>query len=154
MSEESFVEAVKAAHPDQVESAEIKRTKRVSVVVKRSGFLMVAESLRNDFGYTHPVAAGGVDYPREEKIQMIYYLLNPETGIILNYVVDLPRDDLSLPSLTKVWEAISFHERETYEMFGIYFEGHDNLIPLLLPPGWTATGKGYPLRKDFKLGGA
>lgn len=154
MSEESFVEAVKAAHADHVESTEVKRFKRVTVVVKRPGFLEVAKSLRDDFGYTHPVAAGGVDYLREEKIQMIYYLLNPETGIMLNYAVDLPRDDLSLPTLTQVWEAMSFHEREAYEMLGIYFEGHDNLIPMILPPGWTVAGKGYPLRKDFKLGGA
>jgi NADH:ubiquinone oxidoreductase subunit C len=84
-------------------------------------------------------------------MQMIYYLLNPESKIILTLRVDLPRDDLELPSLTRVWEAMSFHEREAHEMFGFYFEGHGNLIPLLLPPGWAVANRGYPLRKDFKL---
>jgi NADH-quinone oxidoreductase subunit C len=42
---------------------------------------------------------------------------------------------------------MSFHEREAHEMFGIEFEGHENMIPLLLPPDWKG---GYPLRKDFK----
>ncbi len=59
----------------------------------------------------------------------------------------LSRDDLVLPTMTTVWEAMSFHERETKEMFGIDFEGHENMIALLLPPDWKG---GYPLRKDFK----
>jgi NADH:ubiquinone oxidoreductase subunit C len=49
--------------------------------------------------------------------------------------------------MTEVWEAMSFHERETHEMFGIEFKNHPNLVPLLLPPDWKG---GYPLRKDFK----
>jgi NADH-quinone oxidoreductase subunit C len=82
---------------------------------------------------------------------MIYYLMNPSTRFILTLRVNLPRDNLKLPSMTQLWEAMSFHERETREMFGIDFEGHPNLIPLLLPPDWRG---GYPLRKDFKGEGA
>jgi NADH-quinone oxidoreductase subunit C len=153
VSEASFVEAFKAAHPEQVLSAEVLRSKRISVLVDREGILEIARSLKDAFGFTHPVAAGGMDYPKEEKMQMIYYLLNPDSGIMLTLRVDLPRDDLELLSLTQVWEAMSFHEREAHEMFGFYFESHGNLIPLLLPPGWSVAGRGYPLRKDFKLEG-
>jgi NADH:ubiquinone oxidoreductase subunit C len=145
--EEAFVESIKASHQDVVISAEVLRPKRVSVVVKRNGFLNVAESLKEDFGFTHPVSGGVVDYPRENRMQMIYYLLNPESRFMLTYRVDLPRDDLKLPSMTQVWEAMSFHEREAHEMFGIEFDGHPNMIPLLLPPDWKG---GFPLRKDFK----
>jgi NADH:ubiquinone oxidoreductase subunit C len=42
---------------------------------------------------------------------------------------------------------MSFHEREAHEMFGIEFENHPNMIPLLIPPDWRG---GFPLRKDFK----
>ena len=145
--EEVFVKSFKATHPDIIESAEVLRSKRVSTVVKREGFLDVARSLKEDFGFTHPVSGGAVDYPKENKMRMIYYLMNPSTKFMLTYRVDLPRDDLSLPTLTQVWEAMSFHEREAHDMFGIEFEGHPNMIPLLIPPDWRG---GFPLRKDFK----
>jgi NADH:ubiquinone oxidoreductase subunit C len=147
VSEAEFTEKVKAAHPDLVESSGGLRERRVSVTVRRDGVLEVAKSLRDDFGFTHPVCGGAVDYPKENRMQMIYYLMHPGSRIMLTYRVDLPRDDLKLPTLTQVWEAMSFHERETHDMFGIEFEGHPNMIPLLLPPDWRG---GYPLRKDFK----
>lgn len=145
--EEAFARSIKATHPDLIESAEVLRSKMVSAVVKREGLLNVARSLRDDFGFTHPVSGGAVDYPKENKMQMIYYLLNPSSKFMLTYRVDLPRDDTILPTLTDVWEAMSFHEREAHDMFGIEFEGHPNMIPLLIPPDWKG---GFPLRKDFK----
>jgi len=150
-AEEAFIAALKAAHPDLVEEATVLRQKRVSVVAKREGLLELARVLRDEFGFVHPVSAGAVDYPKENRMQMIYYLMNPSSRFTLMLRVNLPRDDLVLPSMTQVWEAMSFHERETKEMFGIDFEGHPNLVPLLLPPDWRG---GYPLRKDFKGEGA
>ncbi|MFQ6053424.1 MAG: NADH-quinone oxidoreductase subunit C [Candidatus Bathyarchaeia archaeon] len=150
-AEETLVEAVKAAHPDLVEESEALGPRKVSVVVRRDGLPDLARSLRDEFGFTHPVSAGAIDYPRENRMRMIYYLMNPSTRILLTLRVDLPRDDLTLPSMTRVWEAMSFHEREAREMFGIEFEGHPNPVPLLLPPDWRG---GYPLRKDFKGEGA
>jgi NADH-quinone oxidoreductase subunit C len=57
------------------------------------------------------------------------------------------RDGGSLPTLTEIWAGANWHERETYEMFGLTFDGHPNLLPLLLPEGF----EGHPLRKDFIL---
>jgi NADH-quinone oxidoreductase subunit C len=59
----------------------------------------------------------------------------------------LPHDDPSLPTLTGVFAGASWHERETHEMFGILFDGHPGLVPLLLPEGF----EGHPLRKEFVL---
>jgi len=151
VAEEEFVEALKAAHPALIEEAKVLRHKRVSVIAKRESFLELARALRDEFGFIQPVSAGAVDYPKENRMQMIYYLLNPASRFMLTFRVNLPRDELRLPSMTQVWEAMSFHERETREMFGIDFEGHPNLVPLLLPPDWRG---GYPLRKDFKGEGA
>jgi NADH-quinone oxidoreductase subunit C len=67
------------------------------------------------------------------------------TGVILRTRV--PRDGGRLPSLTVVWAGADWHERETFEMFGIDFAGHPNLVPLLLPDGF----EGQPLRKEFVL---
>jgi NADH-quinone oxidoreductase subunit C len=52
-----------------------------------------------------------------------------------------------LASLTSVWPGANWHERETFEMFGVVFDGHPNLVPLLLPDGF----EGHPLRKSFVL---
>jgi NADH-quinone oxidoreductase subunit C len=57
------------------------------------------------------------------------------------------RDGATLPSLTALWAGAAWHERETHEMFGIGFEDHPGLHPLLLPDGFD----GHPLRKDFAL---
>ncbi|GLZ06461.1 hypothetical protein Acsp03_39270 [Actinomadura sp. NBRC 104412] len=59
----------------------------------------------------------------------------------------VPRDEPRLPSATGLYRGAAWHERETFEMFGVVFEGHPDLKPLLLPDGF----EGHPLRKDFVL---
>jgi NADH-quinone oxidoreductase subunit C len=59
----------------------------------------------------------------------------------------VPRDAPSLPTATGLYRGAAWHERETHEMFGVVFEGHPGLAPLLLPGGF----EGHPLRKDFAL---
>ena len=59
----------------------------------------------------------------------------------------VPREQPRLPSLVPVFAGAAWHERETYEMFGVVFDGHPDLKPLLLPDGFA----GHPLRKDFVL---
>ena len=147
MTEVELIETLTSVLGDRIESAKVLRSKRIIVLVKREAFIEVAEILRDKFSFTLPVSGGAIDFPKENKMQMMYYLLHPDTKFTLIYKVNLPRDDLVLPTLTSVWEAMSFHEREAHEMFGIEFEGHANMIPLLLPPDWKG---GYPLRKDFK----
>ena len=145
--EEAFVESIKTTHSDAIISAEVLRPKRASIIVKMDNFLEIAKSLKDEFGFTHPISAGAVDFPKENRMRMIYYMMNPESRFMLTFGMDVSRDNPKLPSMTSVWEAMSFHEREAHEMFGISFEGHSNLAPLLLPPDWKG---GYPLRKDFK----
>jgi NADH-quinone oxidoreductase subunit C len=147
MTEVEIVEALTSVLGERIKSAAVLQSKRITVLVKREAFIEVAKTLRDKFGFTIPVSGGAIDYPKENKMQMMYYLLHLDKKFTLIYKVDLPRDDLILPTLTSVWEAMSFHEREAHEMFGIEFDGHANMIPLLLPPDWLG---GYPLRKDFK----
>lgn len=147
MSEESILNEIKEAHSSHIESATVLQPRYLSVVAKMDGFVEVAESLKTKFGFTQPVACGAVDYPNEQRIQMIYYVVNPEHRIMLTYRVNLLRDEPKMATLTRVWGAMDFHEREAHEMFGIDFEGHSNMIPFLLPPDWRG---GHPLRKDFK----
>ena len=66
-------------------------------------------------------------------------------GVLLKTLI--PRDQATLPSATTVYRGANWHERETFEMFGVEFSGHPDLKPLLLPDGF----EGHPLRKDFIL---
>ena len=84
-----------------------------------------------------------VDYT--EYFQLVYVLqsLEPERTLIVK--TNVPYDNPSLPSVTPVWQAADWHEREAHDLFGVEFEGHPDLAPLLLYEGF----EGYPGRKEF-----
>ena len=63
--------------------------------------------------------------------------------------VAVPESHPHLPSLVEVWGGMNWHERETYDMFGIIFDGHPALTRILMPDDW----QGFPQRKDYPLGG-
>jgi NADH-quinone oxidoreductase subunit C len=93
----------------------------------------------------------GVDYGVEAgRFGVVYHLASIPYQTQLTLKVskenDRNEDELSsFPSVTSVYGAANWHEREAYEMVGIYFEGHPDLRKLLLPDDW----EGYPLRKDY-----
>ena len=79
------------------------------------------------------------------RVQIVYVLqsLDPERTFVLK--TDAPYDDPVVPSVTSVWRAADWYEREAHDLFGVSFEGHPDLSPLLLYDGF----EGYPGRKDF-----
>ena len=84
-----------------------------------------------------------VDYT--EYFQMVYVLqsLRPERTLVLR--ADVPYSDATIPSVTSVWRAADWYEREAHDLFGVSFDGHPDLAPLLLYEGF----EGYPGRKEF-----
>jgi len=147
-TEKRIVEAIKSNFPDAIEEAEVLRPKRISITVRNNKMFEVARFLRDRLKFDYVISVGAVDYIKENRFQVIYYLLSSKEKVILMLRTNIPRDKPFTPSLISVWEAVDYHERETWEMFGITFKGHPNLTRLLLPEDWEG---GYPLRKDFKL---
>jgi NADH-quinone oxidoreductase subunit C len=145
--EHDLLRSFKEKFPIAQIAIEATNNKQITLTLQHQDIIEIASSLRDDFGFNHPIACGAIDYPSENYILLIYYLMNPVSKTILFLRVKLDRMNPQITSLTKVWEAISFHEREAHEMFGIEFKEHSNLVPLLLSPDWKG---GYPLRKDFK----
>ncbi|MET8139579.1 NADH-quinone oxidoreductase subunit C [Sphaerisporangium sp. NPDC005288] len=88
----------------------------------------------------------GVEEP-PDAFSVVAHLFDPVEHAHLLARTRVPRADPRLPSVTGVYRGADWHERETFEMFGVVFEGHPNLVPLLLPDGF----EGHPLRKDFIL---
>jgi len=115
------------------------------IKVGRDAYVDACRFLRDD-GRTrmevcHDVTA--VDRLAHFEIVVHLYSVDQKHGICVK--VDTPsRDDATCPSVTAVWPGANWHERETYDMFGVVFEGHPNLRRILLPSDW----EGWPLRKD------
>ncbi len=89
----------------------------------------------------------GVDYPDEEKLQVVYHLESVSDNHQVVLKVDVARDEPIVPSLVSFWPAADWMERETYDLVGVIFEGHPNLRRILCAEDW----EGHPLRKDYVL---
>ncbi|MEM3488405.1 MAG: NADH-quinone oxidoreductase subunit C [Nitrososphaerota archaeon] len=128
--------------------------KIIKITVEKDALIRAAKLLR-ERGFDHVKGVTGVDLsalkPPENAFEVMYHLGSytvPELGsIVLTISTKIPRDNPELPSLTSIWPSCEYHERETYEMFGIIFTGHPNLRRLLLPEWWSDIP---PLRKDYK----
>ena len=87
--------------------------------------------------------------PPPERFELVYQLRNMETGHELRVRVYLRESDPRVPSVHDIYRPANWDERETYDMFGILFEGHPALTRILMPEDWL----GHPLRRDFPVGG-
>lgn len=98
--------------------------------------------------WTNQVEAGDpLDEEVEERIELMSALSDLTEGKLIVFSTDLPSENPKIPSLVTTFAGANWHEREAYEMFGIEFEGHPNLIHLYLPDSF----QGNPLRKTFPL---
>jgi NADH-quinone oxidoreductase subunit C len=87
--------------------------------------------------------------PPPERYELVYQLRNMETGHELRVRVYLPESDPRAQSVHDIYRPANWDERETYDLFGIVFEGHPGLTRILMPEDWL----GHPLRRDFPVGG-
>jgi len=86
-----------------------------------------------------------LDWPKEEKIQVVYHFFSYSRNHQIVLKVDLPRDNPKIATVESVWKVANWLEREVYDLFGVIFEGHSDLRRIMLPEDWV----GYPLRKDY-----
>jgi NADH-quinone oxidoreductase subunit C len=86
---------------------------------------------------------------RSDRFEVVANLLSMQHRLRLRMSTTLGRNDPTLGSLVPVWPGANFAEREVYDMFGIEFENHPDLTRILMPDEW----EGFPLRKDFGVGG-
>jgi NADH:ubiquinone oxidoreductase subunit C len=127
---------------------------RTKIAVEPSNIIKVATFLRDDLGFDHAESVAGTDYPKDNQIEVIYHLGSYSkvelAGHVLSLTTRTNRDDARLPSLISVYKSVEYHERETFEMLGVYFEGHPRNERFLLPEDWADIP---PLRKEFRIKG-
>jgi NADH-quinone oxidoreductase subunit C/D len=116
--------------------------------VKKEKLLELLSFLKNREGYRHFIDFSCIDFPdRKERFQGVYILYNPDENE--RVIVKTWAKDGKLPSLQNIWACAKWAEREAYDMFGVEFEGHENLRRMFMWEGYPY----FPLRKDFPLQG-
>lgn len=105
--------------------------------------LRAGEYIRDNCGFDLLLSCSGVDW--KDRLESVYHLYNTHSHQFLTLKVDAVNEHS--PSLMPVWPAADWHERETYDLLGIQYDGHPNLSRILMPSDWL----GYPLRKDYKV---
>jgi NADH-quinone oxidoreductase subunit C len=92
----------------------------------------------------------GCDYlPEEPRLGIHYELLSMERVDRLRVKTRVGVDDPHVPTVVDLFPGANFHEREVFDMFGVYFDGHPDMRRLLMPEDY----EGYPQRRDFPMGG-
>ncbi|MEO0867696.1 MAG: NAD(P)H-quinone oxidoreductase subunit J [Cyanobacteria bacterium J06642_11] len=101
------------------------------------------------YGFNYLQCQGAYDAGPGQPLVSFYHLLkvsdNAEQPEEVRVKVYIPRDNPKVPSVYWIWKAADWQERESYDMYGIEYEGHPNLKRLLMPEDWV----GWPLRKDY-----
>jgi NADH-quinone oxidoreductase subunit C len=123
----------------------------LTLVVPADRLVEIATFLRDDSELEFAMLSwiAGVDWlPRDPRFEVVYGLLSLTHRQRLTLKVEVGEENPRLPSVTSVWPTADWHERETYDFYGIEFTGHPDLRRILLPEDWI----GWPLRKDSPLG--
>jgi len=117
-----------------------------SAVVAAESIVKVCTHLRDELSFSMLMDLCAVDYPdRAERFEVVYHLYALKGGKRLRLKVRLPADSPRVASVSAVWPAANWFEREAFDLFGIRFESHPNLKRLLTFEGF----EGHPLRKDY-----
>ena len=141
LSGEDVARRINEAHPDTaVKNNDTDVWVRPDAILDVSRFLNSDNDL--DFSFLNAVTA--VDYV--EYFELVYHLVSMRnnTSVVIKSKV-FGREDLSVPSVIRVWQGADLQEREIWDLMGIRFDGHPNLKRVLLWEGFP----GHPLRKDY-----
>ena len=125
----------------------------ITFFVRREQLVAFASTLRDEPGLRFEFCSGvnGVHYPNDigRELHAVYHLLSITHNRRIRVEVAAPDGDPHIPSLVALYPTNDWHERETWDFFGIIFDGHPFLTRIEMPDDWP----GHPQRKDYPLGG-
>ena len=150
---ESVTDDLERAYPDFADAIERVVVDRgeLTLHVKASRLVEVSMILRDKLKFEMCLGVSGVNYPddKDRELHAVYPLLSMTNNQRIRLEVSVPDSHPHIPSLVEVWAGNNWNERETFDMFGIIFDGHPGLTRILMPDDW----QGHPQRKDYALGG-
>ena len=135
---------------DAIEKVVVDRGE-LTLFIKAARLVDVAKILRDQLRFEMCVGVNGIHFPEEtsRELHSVYSLLSITRNQRIRLEVCVSVKDPHIPSVVDVWAGANWHERETYDMFGIIFDNHPGLTRILMPDDWA----GFPQRKDYPLGG-
>ena len=144
--------ALQREHPEWV-SEVVSALGETTIIVSRENIVSAATFLKTapglEFNFLSDLCGFDRGPEEEPRFEVNYHLFSTTNFQRVRLKVLLSEDDLHIPSVTGVWRTANWHERETYDLFGVIFDGHPDLRRILLPDDW----QGHALRKDFPLRG-
>jgi len=116
-----------------------------TLTVKANEIVYICAFLKEDaeLRFDYLMSLSAVDWP--DRFDVVYHLYSIPHRHYVTLKVKVDKQKPLVPSVTSVWKAANWQEREVYDMFGIEFDGHPDLRRILLEPDW----EGFPLRKDY-----
>jgi NADH-quinone oxidoreductase subunit C len=151
---DEVVDALRAAYPQAgaaITKVVVDRGE-LTLHIAREHLIAVATALRNDPALRFELCSSvsGVDYlGSANRLHSVAHLTSMTYRRRIRLETAVSVDDPHVPSLTKLYPTADWQERETYDMFGIIYDGHPGLTRILMPDDWD----GFPQRKDYPLGG-
>jgi NAD(P)H-quinone oxidoreductase subunit J len=121
----------------------------VELIKVEPEFLIPLATALYAYGFNYLQCQGAFDLGPGKELVSFYHLVkvadNVDNPVEVRVKVFLPRDNPTVPSVYWIWKSADWQERESYDMYGIIYEGHPNLKRILMPEDWI----GWPLRKDY-----
>jgi Ni,Fe-hydrogenase III component G len=145
MDREEILQALTERFPEEIVGVYEKSAKRVYIEITANAIVRIAEYIFKELGARFNIASG-VDGRNE--MEILYHFTVEDINLVISLRVRLPKAKLEIDSLTGVFAAAQWIEREIHELLGINFVGHPQLKRLLLPEDWPEGV--HPLRKDYE----
>ena len=141
--------AVEAFDADAVQGGAFDRGE-VTLEIAPARINSVCGYLKYDQKFVRLSSVTAVDrYPAEPRFEVVYHLQSIERKLRVRLMCRLSGENPEIESVTSVWRAANWYEREVFDLFGIRFAGHPDLRRIMLPDDW----EGHPLRKDYPVTG-
>jgi NADH-quinone oxidoreductase subunit C len=145
MNRQELLQTLRERFSDAITRVYEKSTKRVYIQIQADSIVRFAEFLFKEIGARFNIASG-VD--GRNQMEILYHFTVEDIDLVISLRVILPKTKLEIASLTSVFTAAHWIEREIHELLGVNFVGHPQLTRLLLPEDWPEGV--YPLRKDYE----
>ncbi|HYR80822.1 MAG TPA: NADH-quinone oxidoreductase subunit C [Thermoplasmata archaeon] len=142
-AEKEVLAQLQVAFGSKLKDAKIVRERLVELVIDRADLGPLCTYLKDTLGFEHLSCVTAVDW--KDRFESIYHIENYYNGCMVQVNAQIPYDDPKIATLTGLWHAADFLEREMWDLMGVEYTGHPNLTRILLPEDF----KFHPLRKEF-----